>query len=159
MLHSKPLDEEAEPLHSHFQTKNSNNSTSPSWKRFGLAAAVLALLGYIAVQSSTSNEIGNVQELDVLGHNHDKCRGKKCGKSGKGMKSGKDDDDEDETELFDERREYRDYLNSTCLFELIFKLLMMCFFVIKYLRPLYCTRLRFSLHFLQFPPRCCRSFW
>jgi len=104
-------DEEAEPLHSHFKTKNSNNSTSPSWKRFGLAAAVLALLGYMAVQSSNSNEIGNVQELDVLGHHHDKCNGKKCGKSGKGMKSGKDNNDddkvdEDETELFDERRRY-----------------------------------------------------
>ncbi len=75
------------------------------------------------MQSSTSNEIGNVQELDVLGHHHDICHGKKCGKAGKGKKSGKDNDDdevdENETELFDERRKYHDYLNGMCLLRLI----------------------------------------
>eukprot|EP00984_Skeletonema_dohrnii_P020748 scaffold10176_cov83-Skeletonema_dohrnii-CCMP3373.AAC.4 len=88
---------EAEPLTGNGSTSITTSTTTPSWKKYGMGAALLALVGYVAINSSSPFQ--NAVSTDVpsshysvvptLGHGH---HAKKS--------------EEEETELFDERRRF-----------------------------------------------------
>ena len=66
------LDEEAEPLNNHINTPtNSNNNASPSWKKWGMGAALVALLGYVAFHHSSSATVPTQDSVDLLGKHHE----------------------------------------------------------------------------------------
>mmetsp|Transcript_30803 Transcript_30803/g.62055 ORF Transcript_30803/g.62055 Transcript_30803/m.62055 type:complete len:1240 (-) Transcript_30803:856-4575(-) len=90
-------DVEAEPLTGNGSTPIATSTTTPSWKKYGMGAALLALVGYVAINSSSPFQ--NAVSTDVpsshysvvptLGHGH---HAKKS--------------EDEETELFDERRRF-----------------------------------------------------
>ena len=94
-------DEEAEPLNIGDDNGVSvnNSSFNPSWKKYGMGAALVALVGYFVTHSSSISSVvpfSQIGEAPTLGS--------KSAKAGEG-------EEETDADLFDERRRFivRDY--------------------------------------------------
>jgi hypothetical protein len=94
-------DEEAEPLNVGDDNGVSvnNSSFNPSWKKYGMGAALVALVGYFVTHSSSISSVvpfSQIGEAPTLGS--------KSAKAGEG-------EEETDADLFDERRRFivRDY--------------------------------------------------
>eukprot|EP00581_Thalassiosira_minuscula_P007586 CAMPEP_0183703066 /NCGR_PEP_ID=MMETSP0737-20130205/952_1 /TAXON_ID=385413 /ORGANISM="Thalassiosira miniscula, Strain CCMP1093" /LENGTH=1253 /DNA_ID=CAMNT_0025929769 /DNA_START=223 /DNA_END=3984 /DNA_ORIENTATION=- len=97
-------DEESEPLRNAPYAPvefRENSNSGGSWKKWGLGAAAVALLGYAAFQHSNSN-IPTAENVDFLGmkHHDSKHHGSKHGKKHVMTKA------EMNAQLFDESRRY-----------------------------------------------------
>mmetsp|Transcript_5902 Transcript_5902/g.12930 ORF Transcript_5902/g.12930 Transcript_5902/m.12930 type:complete len:1251 (+) Transcript_5902:52-3804(+) len=96
-------DEELESLNTSSSPSNTlnNNSNNSSWKRWTMGAALLALLGYTAI-NSTSNNVPSADSVGLLGKGHHDLKAK----AGKGVKKHAMTEAEKNAELFDETRRY-----------------------------------------------------
>mmetsp|Transcript_23013 Transcript_23013/g.43507 ORF Transcript_23013/g.43507 Transcript_23013/m.43507 type:complete len:120 (+) Transcript_23013:338-697(+) len=101
-------DEESESLNASSSPSNAlhsnDNNNNSSWKRWTAGAALVALLGYTAI-NGTSNNLPSADGADSLlgkGHHHHPNA-----KAGKGVKKHAMTEAEKNAELFDESREFR----------------------------------------------------
>jgi len=94
-------DVEAEPLTGHHDSSIQTSSNTPSWKKYGMGAALVALVGYLAINSTSpfnnvSAPSSNYSVVPTLGSHHH-------GKSGKSEQASSE---ESEGDLFDERNRF-----------------------------------------------------
>lgn len=98
-------DEEAEPLNvgNNSSIHGSSNNSTPSWKKYGMGAALVALVGYVAIHSSGGSASSDVPSSPY--------KVSEVATLSKSKKHTTKKDDESEVELFDDRRRFivRDY--------------------------------------------------
>ena len=95
-------DEEAEPLNvGNNSSIHDSSSSTPSWKKYGMGAALVALVGYFAIHSSSTSSSGDVSS-SVPSSPYKVSEVAKLGTKTPKSKKG----DDSEVELFDDRRRF-----------------------------------------------------